>query len=149
MKNFIKVSTVFVLLSFMSTSCGVMFGGSRFSGSIVAKDHPEAKIYVNGNNIGKGTAIGLFPRNKPLAVEVRQEGCENKTITYDNTFRTGNFILSLLSWGLVGIAIDLGTGASFKPDHINNPAIEKLTTKNFVFNVDYSECTTKVASKQN
>src|SRR5215203_4713946 len=103
MKKSLRIASVFILLSFLSSSCGVMFGGSRFSGSIIAKDHPDAKIYVNGNNIGKGTAIGLFPRNRPLAVEVRQEGCANKTITYDNTFRGGNFVLTVVTWGLLGV----------------------------------------------
>ncbi len=143
MKKISNVLTLLTLLSFLFTSCGVMFGGSRFNGSIIAKDHSRAKIYVNGNQIGQGSAIGAFPRNRPLTVELKQEGCDPKTQTFDNTFRTGNFILSLISWGLVGIVIDLGTGASFKPDHINNPAIQKMTTKNFIFTVDYSDCPSK------
>jgi len=143
MKNYTKVLSILTLLSFIFSSCGVMFGGSKFSGSIVAKDHPNAQIYVNGNKIGQGTAIGLYPRNRPLTVELKQDGCENKKQTFDNTFRTGNFILSLLTWGLVGIAIDLGTGASYKPDHKSNPAIEKMSDKNFTFMVDYSGCPTK------
>ena len=143
MKNWTKVLAMLTLLSFTLSSCGVMFGGSKFSGSIIAKDHPNAQIYVNGNNIGKGTAIGLYPRNRPLTVELKQEGCENKTQTFDNTFRTGNFILSLISWGLVGIAIDLGTGASYKPDHKSNPSIQKMSDKNFTFTVDYSGCPNK------
>ncbi|MFN7372879.1 MAG: hypothetical protein ACK5WO_13830 [Cyclobacteriaceae bacterium] len=143
MKNWTKDVAMLILLSFTLSSCGVIFGGSKFSGSIIAKDHPNAQIYVNGNNIGKGTAIGLYPRNRPLTVELKQEGCENKTQTFDKTFRTGNFILSLLSWGLVGIAIDLGTGASYKPDHKSNPAIQKMTDKNFTFTVDYPGCPNK------
>jgi len=143
MKNYTKVLSILTLLSFIFSSCGVMFGGSKFSGSIIAKDHPNAQIYVNGNKIGQGSAIGLYPRNRPLTVELKQDGCENKTQTFDNTFRTGNFILSLLTWGLVGIAIDLGTGASYKPDHKSNPAIEKMSDKNFTFMVDYSGCPTK------
>ncbi len=126
--------------AFISTSCGVMFGGSKFSGSIIAQDHRDAQIYVDGQKLGKGTAIGLFPRNRPLTVELKQEGCENKSQTFNKTFRTGNFILSLLTWGWVGIAIDLGTGASYKPDHRANPSIERLTDKNYLFTVDYSEC---------
>jgi hypothetical protein len=143
MKKCTKVLSMLTLLSFLFSSCGVMFGGSKFSGSIVAKDHPNAQIYVNGNKVGKGTSVGLYPRNRPLTVELKQEGCESKTQTFDNTFRTGNFILSLLTWGLVGIAIDLGTGASYKPDHKSNPAIEKMSDKNFIFTVDYSDCPNK------
>jgi len=130
----------FVILSISSTSCGVMFGGSKFSGSLIAKDHPNAEIYVDGNKLGNGTAIGLFPRNRPLTVELKQDGCESKTLTFNKTFRTGNFIASILVWGLVGVAVDLGTGASYKPDHISNPAIERLSDRSYVFTMDYSGC---------
>jgi hypothetical protein len=140
MKLCVRFFATLAFLSFTLSGCGVMFGGSKFSGSIVAKDHPNAQIYVNGNNIGKGTAIGLYPRNRPLTVELRQEGCENRTQTFDNTFRTGNFILSLVMWGLVGVAVDLGTGASYKPDHKSNPAIEKMSDKNYTFTIDYPGC---------
>jgi len=140
MRKSINVLLIYSLLAIILSSCGVMFGGSKFSGSIIAKDHSNAQIYVNGNKIGQGTAIGLLPRNRPLTVELKQEGCEPKTQTFDNTFRGGNFFLSLITWGLVGILVDLGTGAVYKPDHKSNPAIEKLSTKNFVFTVDYSGC---------
>ena len=140
MKTCTYFFTLLILSPFIFSSCGVMFGGSKFSGSIIAQDHPNAKIYVNGNQIGKGSAIGLYPRNRPLTVELKQEGCETRTQTFDNTFRTGNFILSLLMWGLVGIGIDLGTGASYKPDHKSNPSVEKTTIKNFTFNVTYPDC---------
>lgn len=134
-----------VMMSVIFSSCGVMFGGSKFQGSIVAKEHPNATIYVNGSPIGKGSAMGLFPRNRPLTVELREEGCAAKSQTFNNTFRGGNFALSFISWGLTGIIVDLVAGASYKPDHKHNPAVEKLSDKNFSFIVDYSECT--VASK--
>ena len=59
---------------------------------------------------------------------------------FDNTFRTGNFILSVLSWGVLGIGVDLGTGAAYKPDHRNDPSIEKLSDKTYRFTVEYPEC---------
>ena len=148
MKNYLIMFCTAAFAVCTMTSCGVMFGGSRFSGSIIAKDHPGAQIYVNGNQIGQGTAVGLFPRNKPLTVELKQAGCESKTQTFDNTLRAGNFVLSLAAWGLVGIAIDLATGASFKPDHKNNPAVQRLSDKNFIFTVDYAGCSTEVGSNK-
>ena len=138
-----KTTLLMTLLSLIFCSCGVMFGGSKYQGTITAKDHPNAQIYVDGNKAGQGTVTGLYKRNRPLKVELKQEGCEPKTQTFDNTFRTGNFILSLISWGLVGIAIDLGTGASYKPDHKSNPAIQKMSDKNYNFTVDYSGCPIK------
>lgn len=126
-----------------STGCGVMFGGSRYNAVIKVKDHPNAVITVFGKDVGSGRANGIFPRNMPLNVKVKEEGCPEKAQIFNNTFRTGNFLLSLISWGIIGVAIDLGTGASFKPDHLHDMDIKKLTYKTFYFNIDYTGCPVK------
>ena len=137
-----KISIIALLLSMsiLFNSCGVMFGGSKYQGTIVAKDHPNAEIYANGKKLGNGTATALFHRDQPLVVEVKQEGCETKSQTFDKSFRTGNFILSVFSFGLIGLAVDLGTGASYKPNHKKNPEVQKVTDKDYTFNIDYSNC---------
>lgn len=140
MKITIRTIALFLSIIMLFNSCGVMFGGSKYRGTVVVKDHPNADIFVDGYKLGTGQATKLLPRNKPLLVEIRQEGCPNKTQTFGQSFRTGNFILSLISWGLVGIAIDLGTGASYKPAVNENPAIQQNSIKDFQFNIDYSEC---------
>ena len=117
-----------------------MFGGSRYEGTIVAKDHPNAQIFVDGQKMGDGQVTALFPRNKSLNVELKEEGCEPKTQTFNNVFRTGNFILSVFSFGLLGMGVDLGTGASYKPDHKNNQAVQKVSDKKYTFNVEYTDC---------
>lgn len=117
-------------------SCGVIFGGSKYQGLIIAKDHPNAAIYVNDEKAGEGQVTGLYKRNRPLKVEVREKGYEPLIKNFDNTFRTGNFILSVLTTGVIGIGVDLGTGAAYKPDHRGNPNIQKLSTKNFKFTVE-------------
>ncbi len=129
-----------ITISLLMSSCGVMFGGSKYNGTIKVKDKPNAEISVNGQKLGNGQATSLFPRNKPLIVEVQQEGCPKKTQTFDNSFRTGNFILSVISWGIIGIGVDLGTGAAYKPAHNSNSSIKKLSDKDYEFEVDYSEC---------
>jgi hypothetical protein len=48
--------------------------------------------------MGNGQVTGLFPRNKALNVEMKEDGCDTKTQTFNNAFRTGNFILSVISW---------------------------------------------------
>jgi hypothetical protein len=143
MKKRIAIAAISLSMLITLNSCGVMFGGSRYEGTITAKNHPNAEIIVNGEKAGKGSVTGLYPRNKPLVVEIKEEGCASKTQTFDKTFRAGNFILSAISWGLIGIGVDLGTGASYKPDHVNNKSIEKVSDKKFNFNVDYSDCKTK------
>ena len=117
-----------------------MFGGTKYAGSIHVKDHPKADIYVDGNKIGTGLAIQYFRRNQALTVEVRQDGCENKFQTFDKTLRTGNFILSAFAWGLAGIVVDIASGGAFKPNHKGNLAVEKMSEKNYLFTIDYSEC---------
>ena len=140
MKKSILFIAVAVLCSSTLTSCGVMFGGSKYQGTIVAKDHPNADIYVDGQKIGTGTTTKLFPRNKQLVVTLEEDGCEPQTLTYNKSFRTGNFILSVVSWGIIGLGIDLGTGAAYKPDHKGNSNIQKLSTKKFNIDADYSKC---------
>jgi hypothetical protein len=73
--------------------------------------------------LGVGQVTSLFPRDKTLFVELKQDGCPNKAQNFDKRFRTGNFIWSFLSWGVIGMAVDLGTGASYKPDHVTNPSV--------------------------
>jgi hypothetical protein len=132
-----KMKAVALLLtaSVLCSSCGVIFGGSRYNARIVAKDRPNAEIYANGEKIGTGTANGTFYRNKPLKVEVREAGCETTTKEFDKVFRTGNFILSVITWGLFSL-IDVGTGASYKPDSKHNPAVHQNNTKDFTFTVE-------------
>ena len=101
MNKKLLITTCAVMLLSLN-SCGVMFGGSKYSGTINVNDHPNAEIYVDGNKLGNGQATSLFPRNRPLVVEVKQEGCESQTQTFDKSFRTGNFILSAISWGIIG-----------------------------------------------
>jgi hypothetical protein len=45
------------------------------------------------------TVDWFISRNKALNVEMKEDGCDTKTQTFNNAFRTGNFILSVISWG--------------------------------------------------
>jgi hypothetical protein len=113
-----------------------MFGGSRYNGTIVANGRPNADIYINGEKSGQGEVRRQFKRDQPLKVEIKEEGHETVTKNFYNTFRTGNFILSVFTWGLLGIAVDLGTGASYKPDHKNNHNVERINDKEYKFSIE-------------
>ena len=132
-----KLSMIAILMAMAITfsSCGVMFGGSRYEAKIVAKDRPNADIYVNGEKVGRGTASLMHKRNKSMTVELKEDGCDTTTKVYDKAFRAGSFILSAFTWGLIGIGIDLGTGASYKPDHKHDATIKKLSDKTYQFEV--------------
>ncbi len=139
MKRTLVIFFSVIFLSSQLSSCGVMFGGSRYNGTFVANGRPNADIYINGEKAGQGEVTKLLKRDQPVKVEIKEDGCEPVTKNFDNRFRTGNFILSVITWGIIGLGIDLGTGASYKPDHRNNPSITKLSDKNYKFSVD-SNC---------
>jgi len=121
-------------------NCGVAFGGSRYNAQIIAKDHPNAEIYVNDELVGTGEFRGLYYRNRPLRVELREEGCEPRKKTYDKVARAGSIVATVLLAGIIGLGVDFGTGAAYKPDHKNDKEIDRISTKDFSFNVEYPNC---------
>jgi hypothetical protein len=118
----------------------VIFGGSKYYANIEVNDHPKAKIYVNGAQIGTGRGMQLLPRDQNLQIRLEEEGCPTQTKTYYKTFRGGNFVLTVLSWGVIGALVDVATGASFKPDHRNQAEVSRLNIKRFMFKVNYDVC---------
>ena len=133
-----KTISILLLCLIFLTSCGVMFGGTQYSGTITVQDHPNADIYIDGSKVGKGITTGTFKRKNSLIVEIKEEGCADKTQTFEKTLRTGNFIISILSWGLIGLGVDLGTGAAYKPNHGKDDRIQKVNDKQFNFTASYS-----------
>ncbi|MCE7864271.1 MAG: hypothetical protein HWD62_02090 [Cyclobacteriaceae bacterium] len=140
MKNNRILFIISITLLITSFGCGTLVGGRKYVGSIIVVNHSHASISVDGKQIGVGTAIESFPRKKPLSVLVKQEGCEAETKVFNNSFRTGSLIFSASLFGYAGIAVDLYTGASFKPDHKRDSAIQKISRKNYVFLIDYKSC---------
>jgi|SRR6478672_1663517 len=136
MKRKISMVAMSLAMAITLNSCGVMFGGSKYEATIVAKNRPNADIYVDGQKIGKGQATTLHKRNKAMTVELKEEGQDLQSQVFDKAFRTGNFILSVVSWGLIGLGVDLGTGAAYKPDHKNNPAIQRVDAKKYTFTIE-------------
>ncbi len=143
MKKRIAIASISLSMLITLNSCGVMFGGSQYEGTITAKDHPNAEIIINGEKKGNGTVTGLYPRDKSLVVEIKEDGCETKTQTFGNTLRTGNLILSAFSWGLIGLIVDLASGASYKPEHKKNTSVEKIDDKKYNFNIEALDCKKK------
>jgi len=82
MKKLVVLVLACLLISLpVLQNCGVAFGGSRYNAQIIAKDHPNAEIYVNDELVGTGEFSGLYYRNRPLRVELREEGCEPRKKT--------------------------------------------------------------------
>jgi hypothetical protein len=52
MKKRISIVALLLSMTVLLNSCGVMFGGSKYQGTIIAKDHPNAEIFVDGKKLG-------------------------------------------------------------------------------------------------
>jgi len=121
--------------------CGIIVGGTRFNGGIVVRNNPDVMIEAEGRLVGRGSGFGRFKRGRPLQITLKQEGCEPNFVTFGKRLRTASFILSaVMTWGVYGPILDVVTGASFKPDHRNNPNVTKESYKTFIFVVDYTGC---------
>lgn len=131
---------VLVLMPAVLQGCGVLFGGTHFNGEVVVRNNPSVNIRVEDRFVGRGTALGRFSRGRPLKVQLQQEGCEPQQVVFPNRVRTANFLLSFLTWSVLGAVVDVVSGASYKPDHKNNPNVTRENYKTFVFVVDYTGC---------
>jgi len=139
----IKIYKVFIFFSvaFLLSSCGVIFGGSRYSASVIARNRPDVTVSVNNGMVtGKGNAMGVFMRKDPLMVNVTANDCLPQTWFFNPKVRTGNLILSVLGFGLTGAIVDMVTGACYQPNFKGDPMIQRVSRKEFVFSVDYRGC---------
>jgi hypothetical protein len=132
---------VFISVAFLLSSCGVIFGGSKYSASVIARNKPGVTVSVNNGMVtGKGNAMGVFMRKDPLMVNVTAPDCLPQTWFFNPKVRTGNMILSFLGFGMVGVLVDLATGACYQPNFQGDPMIQRVSRKEFVFSVDYRGC---------
>jgi len=140
--NMMRVITFLVVLigSLTLSSCGVIFGGSQYSAAVIARNQSDAQISVNGLVRGKGNVMGVYMRKDPLVIEIRQADCDPQVWYFNPKIRTGNLILSGISFGLTGILVDLLTGACYQPNFKGDPSIERISRKEFLFSLDYRGC---------
>lgn len=149
MKNLISFLTLLATYSLL-TSCATIIGGSKYYAHVKIEDHPNAKIEYNDVYQGTQNAMIKIKRKEAdkFAVTIKEEGCETQTIGYNQkAFRGWAFAGTVIGWtGLYGgfplpwgVAVDLATGALWKPD-INENGVTKVDYKNYNYLVDYSGC---------
>ena len=76
----------------------------------------EAKVYVNGANLGK-TPLNLeLKSNQAYTIEFEKKGYENRTILLNNSVSAGYVVLDIIC-GIVPVIVDAATGSWFTLDH--------------------------------
>jgi hypothetical protein len=74
---------------------------------------PDARILVNGNEIGKGSAQYTLNRGKEATITASKTGCSDRSV------QTQKSIVGATWWNILfwpGFIIDVSTGAMQKAD---------------------------------
>ena len=146
MKKVLILFAALAMLMCSATSCATIIGGTSYTAKVVAVDHPDAVISVNGETMGVGEASFQWKRSQAdnLAITLKEEGCEEQ-ITRFNTksFRVlpllGNI---LIVGGIPGIIIDFATQSVWKPD-TNERGVSKIDLDTFLYEIVYDKCPPK------
>lgn len=119
-----------VTTSLMFTSCSSIMNGSKDKVN-VASDPVGASIVVNGMKVGQTPAVLQLRRGESHILEISKAGYNKYTVTTGKSI-TGWLWGNLVCGGLIGFAIDLGTGNGYDvdPDNIIANLDPKGTAQN-------------------
>jgi hypothetical protein len=144
-----RLTLRFLSIAFIFSSCATIVGGSKYTANVTVKNNSGAGIYYNGAKIGLGSASIKIPRkdaDKVLFV-LKNEGCESQQTPFFSRSLRGwafggslVFFTSLLPFPIpFGLAIDLATGALYKPD-VNHMAIQRFSMNSYLYSLEYAGC---------
>lgn len=100
-----------VLMVFLSSGCSTITKGSRQLVTINSSP-PGAKVKIGGL---KGTTpyTADLATDKDYIAEVSLEGYEDQQVQIVKSFRAGTTILGNIFWLLIGVVIDVCSGAAY------------------------------------
>ena len=106
-----------VILVFQLTGCAAMFHGSSDQVTVASSD-PDAKLYMDGNYLGKGSGMTSVKRNTTHTIFARKKGCADGMAQTQTSFDAVSLLGLLIDWGLISmLVVDwAATGAMWKTD---------------------------------
>lgn len=113
-KSFPKTTMLLaILVSFLSLSCASIFKGS--SADIRVNSNPAgADIYINGIDRGQTPQTLSLKRNQDYVLTFKKDGYEDLNFEVSKKFDVGTAVVgNIFSWGLLGLIVDVGTGAAY------------------------------------
>jgi hypothetical protein len=141
-------------VSSVLSSCGTIFGGSKYDAQVIVLNQPTADIVYRGEKVGTGSAFIIVKRKNAnkFTFTVQKKGCEPQTYNYTRrAFRGWAFSGSVFTWLLFpilsyipySVGVDFATGGLWKPS-VREQGIVKLDSKNFKYVVNYTGCPVKI-----
>lgn len=103
------IMVVTVLIA--SSGCATIFKGSSDSVT-VSSDQADAKIYIDGQFAGDGTAIATLSKRGDHTIKVSKPGCKDRIIQTQSSFDPTTLLGLFLDFGLISILVvdGLATG---------------------------------------
>ncbi len=158
MKTKRRTALLILLSAVFLTRCATIVGGSKYYAHVLVNGSPNAEIIYQGQNMGRGGATFRVNRNHAnrFSLVIRERGCEEQTFNYHSRiFRGWALVGTLLGWTGVssgvpipwGLAVDLATGALWKPD-VMEKGVSKYSNKNFGYLITYTGCATNQPEKK-
>lgn len=108
-------------LVLVQAGCGTLFGGSSQEVSIASSPGSAEVEFDHVNRTVTTPAEIELKRKNSYQLTFTKEGYETETASIENSLRGGILALDILFTGLVGVAVDAGTGAwnSLSPENLS------------------------------
>lgn len=109
-----------MLLAVLQSGCGTIFGGSSQEVSIGSSPEGARVEFDHASRTVATPAEVELKRGNAYELTFTKEGYEEETATIESSLRAEILILDVLFTGLIGVAIDAGTGAwnSLSPETV-------------------------------
>jgi hypothetical protein len=117
-----------LILAFMLSGCGAIFHGSNQT-IAVSTDPPDAQMKIGGNTL-KSPASVTLRRDADYIITAEKDGYETGQGTIQHSVHWGTTLGNIIFGGLIGLAIDFGSGSAYKlePDTLVIPLKAKVAT---------------------
>ncbi|MCR9133913.1 MAG: PEGA domain-containing protein [bacterium] len=112
-KSLIKNSALLLFAILLTTSCASIFKGS--SADIRVNSNPSgATVMINNINRGTTPQTMSLARNENYVLTFKKDGYEDVNVEVKKKFDVGTTVVgNLFSWGLLGLVVDIATGAAY------------------------------------
>ena len=123
LKKIITASALALLVAFLATGCATVTRGTKDT-LVVESDPAGARVTLSNGLSGTTPASFKFPRKENLLVTIEKDGYEKVQVNVTSNVATAGGAAmagNVLMGGLVGAAVDAGTGAMYdlKPNPVS------------------------------